>query len=528
MSETRPSVAANTLDPSTGSFLGAYNAFAPSHEVGINGGYFIPSEVPDLCTPDSLGLVSPPGSKLRVVAQISSGSEFYEDGRAALLELTDQTGSRTYAIQGLTLGSDGGYNAQDNPGVVIGGSGSLFALGGNSGREHHQEGFHMIQSGTLWNGKGGYSFNETKEGLLIDILDHGIAVRDRQPGRSKLIIANGQDVANNHNTVPDPAYIQEAGIEATRCFEVGGVTYNILGGAYDGPYGVYVLESIGRDGKRHTFGVYQSKSEGGWRVTTGYTEDNRYSKGREDVHGQYTQDTQLHPDFLEGISVILGDADTADPFPVLSHKQLELTRAEEDAVLEEFRKSTTVYGFNNQQLNNLLAVVPAGWLDKAGLKQRLGGVPDDQLSQSMNHYIQQLNTSLENSGVVPDFSSRPKRTATTQHEVLGVIQTEVFEADGIEWYMSTDKDGNTWIDRVRFADSQPTCFGTDSTLVYSGILTSKPLEYQKQADGIDPKYVRPSDSKYVNITPFLATLYPIKAYMSAKKTAKMLVKGREG
>ena len=81
---------------------------------------------------------------------------------------------------------------------------------------------------------------------------------------------------------------------------------------------------------------------------------------------------------------------------------------------------------------------------------------------------------------------------------------------------------------MRFADSQPTCFGTDSTLVYSGILTSKPLEYQKQADGIDPKYVRPTDSKYVNITPFLATLYPIKAYMSAKKTAKMLVKGREG
>ena len=52
----------------------------------------------------------------------------------------------------------------------------------------------------------------------------------------------------------------------------------------------------------------------------------------------------------------------------------------------------------------------------------------------------------------------------------------------------------------------------------SGIITSKPLEYDDQADGIPEEYKSPiEDSEYDDITPFLALLYPIERYKDAKR-----------
>jgi hypothetical protein len=52
----------------------------------------------------------------------------------------------------------------------------------------------------------------------------------------------------------------------------------------------------------------------------------------------------------------------------------------------------------------------------------------------------------------------------------------------------------------------------------SGALTSKPFEYSAQCNLLDPKLIRPceKDEKYTDITPFLATLKPIRKYLESK------------
>lgn len=296
--------------------------------------------------------------------------------------------------------------------------------------------------------------------------------------------------------------------KSSMTFEQEGNSYSLLGYAHMGEYSHYVFSGRSKEGTQHTFGVYKSKSEGGWRATPGY-EGGSYIKGREDELDQYTQDTQLHPDFMAKLTEVANSA--KGELHDVGHQAIELTYEQAQQATAQFRNETSVYNFNDRRVSDMLSRVASGGLSVQEIVHSLGGGHEDAPRQLLA-YVDQLNRALEGSNIVPDFSQQPKDIKSSEHDILGMITTEVFEQGGVEWHMSSDSQGRVWVDRLRLAAASPTSYGTDKELIYSGILTSKPLDYKSQTEAILPKQVRDTGTKYVDISPFLAKLFPIFSY----------------
>jgi hypothetical protein len=270
------------------------------------------------------------------------------------------------------------------------------------------------------------------------------------------------------------------------------------------------LRSTDKDGKTRNFAIYRSLSEGGLRVTQGRDRKGRYMKGGiNDVNWQYTQDTQLHPEFAEKLQRVL---ETVPVLPVQDSDILNIDDGAAYAASMDFGAERTVVGFGDKTLDDLLKKVPAGYLTKSAISSRLG-VREDQATQSLESYVTQLNGALINGDVIPDFKS-PVRSEVDEHPILGTVQREVYEQKGVEWYMAKDLDGRVWVDRIRYARSEPTAYGTDAQMIFSGLLTSKPIEHPTQTDAL-AEAMRPmsSDSvSYDDISQFLDTLEPVMRY----------------
>ncbi len=85
--------------------------------------------------------------------------------------------------------------------------------------------------------------------------------------------------------------------------------------------------------------------------------------------------------------------------------------------------------------------------------------------------------------------------------------------------MAHDSVGRTWIDGIKFTDMTPSSYGTGNVIIDSGILTSKPIEYERQANGLieNTESTRiPGVSGYVDISSVLAKLRPIREFKAHK------------
>lgn len=308
-------------------------------------------------------------------------------------------------------------------------------------------------------------------------------------------------------------------------FKIDNFTFGYKGRVYhDGPM---VFESVdGTTGTRRSVLVYRSNSQGSRRVSQGYEQgvrgNRRIIKGGESDEGQYTQDTQMHPRFRDAIERVeenrgLRDM-TCTEVPLFDEEMSELVRRD---FIEQVETTPIKRGELDEQLHKL----KAGALGKNNLEQITGIYPHEnseayaRASAAFMSEIEKLNGLLETSGVMPDFSGEPVAMGMDSHSELGTIVTEKFMkvVDGVavEWEMARTYDGTKiWIERIRKADVDVSAYGTDKEVVYSGVLTSKPLEYNFQCDGI-PQNLRRSmgrGSNYSDITPFLATFAPIKMY----------------
>lgn len=335
-----------------------------------------------------------------------------------------------------------------------------------------------------------------------------------------------------HNSYPStipaeqafPQIVPEARMTSSNAeFDIGNVRFNYLGPTHNGQ----LFNSVGPDGVERPIMVYESKSQGSTRVSQGYeaftrkdgSVGQRLLKGRElSPDAQYTQDTQLHPAFGAAVEQV-SESRELRTMPELPPRHYDAEGA--NWLMKDFEEQTDVYPLGSNEVNKALTELKAGHLSKAHMAE-VTGLDVDAQSVDVNYVfskkIAALNEALERSGVIPDFMTEPLTTQVVSYPNIGdvVKDTYVKTVNGVryEWQMAHVHNTDTaWIERVRFADAEPSVYGTDKQLVNSGILTSKPQDYTDQCDGLSPFLRRDLGNGYSDITPFLATLAPIANYI---------------
>lgn len=340
---------------------------------------------------------------------------------------------------------------------------------------------------------------ESTNGTEVEFADYSPEIQEESEARHEErvgSVALGHEVVKNHE------------------FKIGNVSYKAVGYFHtDRPY--LKMQSVDEKGEKRSFLVYKSNSEGGLRVSQGTANylsqpDNKQKqyliKGSMGSVAQYTQETQLNPEFASKLAV------ASEGVPEVSDQEdivFQEGNAEYEHALDDFEAQIKVSDFDNSALAYLLHEIPAGMLSKEYFSELFANGGD------IERYTAQLNHALANSNVIPDFSKEPSRVEQGDHYQLGPINYDVYDKNGVEWYMAVANDV-VWIDRIRIKDSEATAYGTDKNMIYSGLLTSKPIDYKQQTTGLPDKYVEamPSSRHYVKIDKFLATLEPIKRYKS--------------
>lgn len=298
-------------------------------------------------------------------------------------------------------------------------------------------------------------------------------------------------------------------------FMAGGNEFELLGVEDVMPrQPAYIFRSKDPQGGERTFFVYRSKSEGGLRVSQAISLpdstslNGRIVKGPEmTADSQYTQDTQLHPTLAVKINELynrLGDTKLAKrQIPDLNFvKPVQ----EIDQLVDDFDTQTQVHGMGSAEVDQALRELPTA----SNFSQELNW-------QEVVSKIDKLGANMEAAGLVPSFN-RSASVSHDTHPVLGPITREVYDVvvngRSLEWHMAYDGEGRVWIDRIRFGDSKTTAYGTDQDVVYSGLLTSKPIDYDQQTAGL-PESLRIKNVKgtgYTDVTRFLNNFEPIKKF----------------
>lgn len=331
---------------------------------------------------------------------------------------------------------------------------------------------------------------------------------DKNPFANMLWLVRGEPPQERQETQPtSPEFV------------IDGTSYKIEG---RNPDGKLTVESLGPDGRRRLFFVYESQSEGSLRVSQGKEPVGdidegkyRFMKGAElSPDFQYTQDTQLHPDFAKAMKPFYNNPN----LPPTS--ELAGTYAPNIAplLLQDFEQQVNVTQLA-PEVDGLLHKLKANSFSHAEISQLTHSDRLPTMEAGLRSEVGILNQALQRGNVIPDFR-HPMDVAHANHPVLGsyTVETYVKNTNGrlVEWHMARDQAGRVWIDRIRDADSPPTPYGTDRDLLFSGILTSKPLDYKQQCDGLPPALHPPVNETYDDITPFLDTLLPIQTYRQQK------------
>jgi hypothetical protein len=344
----------------------------------------------------------------------------------------------------------------------------------------------------------------------------GISIQDGILRIRDLGSTNGTSLVtaqNNHE-------LDEQIAESPKKYEtqIDGNLYKVEGSFPSNSRGdVYVMSSTDQNGQTREFMVYKSNSEGGYRSSQGFEEDGRFIKGAENNRfTQYTQDTQLHPSIQKIIESI---ASKKLPLPMADGKKFMASEDEVDKLMDDFESQIDIKGWPHKALNTEIARTKAGYASEAHLANHLKVSPEN-VPAELDDHVAKINKELEDSGFMPNFD-KPERIEFDLHGHLGPITREVYTAVAgnrkIEWYMAYDGSGRVWIDRIRFAGSKATAYGTDQELIYSGILTSKPIEYAKETSGLKPEYKAGQIGEhYEEISPFLDTFAPIKKFRAER------------
>lgn len=257
--------------------------------------------------------------------------------------------------------------------------------------------------------------------------------------------------------------------------------------------------------------LYKSNSQGRWKSTPGVTERGNISKGAH-LPGVYTQATNLAPELSDYFDAAELSNDPLTTRVDLIYKYLpysDSSRNEIDSFSREVfpvRKSDDLSGFN----------LP-------------GYSPGNFKGQNATHEIRNMNIHFNNfPGFIPDFRKQPLSVKQKVHPVLGQCTIEtykgIYKGREVQWEIGHDVVNRVWVEDIRFTDQQISSYGTNTELIVSGIITSKPLEYSQFTEGLiegREKYTLQATQDnvamyYSDVTPLLDNLLPIQSYRRAR------------
>ena len=328
-----------------------------------------------------------------------------------------------------------------------------------------------------------------------------------------------------------PFYEQRESASQLPEFMIGTVRYALKGAVEMGARDAFLFTTTDDKGIQRDVLVYRSNSEGSLRVSQGMERfknhkgemQDRIMKGGElSVNSQYTQDTQLHTQFERQMEAILTLPKSS--IPSLDEAVLAKDTQEADRLYRDFERETTTYRLGSPELYDALKSMRPGAMSRDELATSLGLSKEsttEQIDAAMMRTINSVNRMLIQEGLLPDFAN-PVRTEVTQHPLMGQITKEVFQKTVggrlHEWVVGSTADGSrVWIDRIHFGDTTSTPYGTDREMLFSGFLTSKPLEHAHQTTGISEDLKKQFNRHYVDITPFIGMFEPVARYKQARR-----------
>lgn len=327
----------------------------------------------------------------------------------------------------------------------------------------------------------------------------------------------------------------EAADEAGFEFELGEYHAAFLGVIDLGRHGDgYAFETNDEEGDAtRRFFVYKSGSQGSYRVSQGIEQSSdgenssiRFMKGSEGAGYQHTQDTQLAPE-LEIVLAHILSQDTST-MQRIDAQDFMIGEDEVDDLIDDFDEVCESKPLGGGELTNILTALRTNDLTIEALGARLDlpeDVSDFEVQQLLLEAVDQANALLREQALIPDFQN-PSNTSEAEHPVLGHFTRESFAhqtADGVsaEWVMAHDDGGRVWIERIRNMKSAVSPYGTDAEMVDSGFLTSKPLEYERNATAIAEGLKEPVEgSRYLDISSFIDRFEPVIAYRNARNIVR--------
>ncbi len=287
---------------------------------------------------------------------------------------------------------------------------------------------------------------------------------------------------------------------------------------------------------------YHSASGGGWRVTP-VSVGGILAKGSRAAR-HYTAETQLAPELVQALAQHQQNSARQGRGASVSLPEDALSRWMAIDPEIYFKRpydagegtgKSMVLGFGDR----------ASYVETPGLREvqrhrpgsmfKLPPPPEGQEAPPPNPtpLIRELAALKYPQGFIPDFTQRPVLSYQAPHEILGRVTYEEYAggtlltASGqmrpVIWTMARAEGNQTWVQAIRFVDSKVNSYGVYGEIIDSGVITSKPIEHSKQTDLLTGSpFVRelppghPYAGRYVDITPTLELLKPIRDYRRAK------------
>jgi len=118
---------------------------------------------------------------------------------------------------------------------------------------------------------------------------------------------------------------------------------------------------------------------------------------------------------------------------------------------------------------------------------------------------------------IPNFGRWPIRTYYDNHTIAWKTKVDIFEWElnwqKVEWHMAQNLSNpdQVWISNIRLKWTKVNSNWIDETFINSWILNNKPFEYKSQLPSSLQKW-KLIKEKYIDLTPVLAELKPIREY----------------
>jgi len=123
---------------------------------------------------------------------------------------------------------------------------------------------------------------------------------------------------------------------------------------------------------------------------------------------------------------------------------------------------------------------------------------------------------MKRPGFLPDFEQAPISVMEQNHPILGEYTVSSFltmyKGKNLKWNMAADTQGRVWIESVVHADASPSTYGSGDVIIGSGIITSKPVDYEQQTSGFGTRETKMNNTQYTDISKGLDYLLPVRLY----------------